>query len=473
MKKLFSLILLILCIATRYALPQNLDAAGLNTPLSKTPGEIVIRGLAASGEAQLINAVVMSYNVGHFIITGLDSWAIPSSDSIYRNLTEPWEWEDTDGFKVNQMGHPIHGSVYFNAGRLNGFNFYESVFFSAFGSSSWEVFGERNTASINDFLTTVSCSMPLGEMFYRLYLEAYSGDFPMFLAICVNPMAGFHRLVTGSNPPHGGGNLYLFQTYAGTSYAQAHSAISDSYGSKEMFSFRGPVADMGLSMIYGDPFVQESRVPFSHFEFDLSVGIDLGNYLGIRFNSDGYLFSVSPFETDMDMLTTGLSMSLDTVSAGKWDIDESSTINLFSNALAWSVKYQHFFSQNLTLQTRFLFGFTYLGVSEYYSPIEGRDLHNYGAGPNCKFSLNLEHKRLGKLQMSVFGYLLWTYPGTSAVQEGTASWLFTDITYSHSIMKNWSLGIGNSFAAEHGLYGDFPDIRRYTNVTRIFLAYNK
>ena len=61
----------------------------------------------------------------------------------WANMEHGWVW-DLDDFVVNQIGHPYQGNNYFNAGRSNGLSFYESAAVTAFGSGTWEYFGETN-----------------------------------------------------------------------------------------------------------------------------------------------------------------------------------------------------------------------------------------------------------------------------------------------------------------------------------------
>jgi hypothetical protein len=84
----------------------------------------------------------------------------------WNNMEQGWVW-DLDDFTVNQFGHPYQGSNYFNVGRANGLNFYESAALTAFGSSTWEYFGETNHASLNDFINTTLGGIALGEAFHR------------------------------------------------------------------------------------------------------------------------------------------------------------------------------------------------------------------------------------------------------------------------------------------------------------------
>jgi hypothetical protein len=255
-------------------------------------------------------------------------------------------------------------------------------------------------------------------------------------------------------------------------YAQTNSFINGTgYNNQDVFSFRGAIANMGFSIIYGNPFEQKSTIPFKQFEAAMSAGLDIGNYMDIRFISDGYLFSFSPVYTNTDMMSTGLSLHFDFVSLGELNI-YNSTIDQYSNALDWTIKYQHLFSENTTFQTKFHTGFTFMGVSEYYSPDRERDLKNYGAGLNSKLFTSLENKKLGKLEANVFSYVLWTYPETSALSQGTVFWLFADVTYSRFISKHLSIGITDSFLLERGTFKDFPNTWKYYNAIKLFIAWN-
>ena len=81
-------------------------------------------------------------------------------------MKQGWVW-DLDDFPVNQIGHPYQGNNYFTSGRANGLSFYESSAVAAFGSGTWEYFGETNLPSLNDFINTTLGGIALGEMFHR------------------------------------------------------------------------------------------------------------------------------------------------------------------------------------------------------------------------------------------------------------------------------------------------------------------
>ena len=114
-----------------------------------------------------------------------------------------WVW-DLDDFLVNQVGHPYQGNNYFTAGRANGLSFYESAAVTAFGSGTWEYFGETNHASLNDFINTTLGGIALGEMFHRagwlVRNTRATGRGRLWSeigAMALDPVTGANRFITG------------------------------------------------------------------------------------------------------------------------------------------------------------------------------------------------------------------------------------------------------------------------------------
>jgi len=121
----------------------------------------------------------------------------------WTNMKRGWEW-DLDDFAVNQIGHPYQGNNYFTTGRANGLNFWESAALTAFGSGTWEYFGETNQASLNDFINTTLGGIALGEMFHRtawLVRDPTKTGKPRLMseigATALDPMTGATRFISG------------------------------------------------------------------------------------------------------------------------------------------------------------------------------------------------------------------------------------------------------------------------------------
>jgi hypothetical protein len=174
-------------------------------------------------------------------------------------------------------------------------------------------------------------------------------------------------------------------------------------------------------------------------------------------------------------------MHLDFVSMGKSGIVDS-TIDQYSSAIDWTLKYKHSFTENTDLQLKSHAGFTFLGVSNYYSP-SGMihpyspektiyEIKNYGFGINVKNYLIFNIGKTGKLEASDFHYLMWTYPGLTSLQKGYVYWHFMDIAYSHFITKHISLGVKGLFAGETGTFSGYPGTRKKSSSVRMNVIYH-
>jgi hypothetical protein len=93
-----------------------------------------LRPFVAVGEAIGINVFVWALGM-----YGLDGeHAYINLDSMRDNLTYWFEW-DVNHLVTNFFAHPYHGSLYFNAGRANGLDYWSSGFLAFNGSLMWEM----------------------------------------------------------------------------------------------------------------------------------------------------------------------------------------------------------------------------------------------------------------------------------------------------------------------------------------------
>jgi hypothetical protein len=435
------------------------------------------QGEAAAGNSGKYPFSALSKTLfSNALLTGINNyvfdfpWAGPTPESIRENITGEWIWEDTDGFKVNNLGHPYQGSVYFNAGRSNGYTFYESLFFSFLGSITWEYFGEHQQKSANDLIATTFGSLPLGEMLHRLYQAARTAGLPAPLTALISPMDSFNRITTKRESRKEAGSLYYLSFSTGADFAGA--GFTEKEYNRDLYSFVGPAVYAGAELVYGDPFEQRGTVPYEHFELTADLEAGIGNYMSVRLISDGYLFSFAPVYTASAMLSTGLSMHYDFVSSGAYSLYDS-TIDQYSNALDWTVKYQHVFGNDFILQLKLHSGGTFFGVSNFYSPGDGgRSLKNYGGGINEKLSFTLRAEKFGKLSLDLRYYCLWTYPGTVSFSRGKVHWFFSDLSYSRKIVGKMSLGISRTFTGEYGYFDRSPNFQKYSRTRRLFIAWD-
>ena len=193
----------------------------------------------------------------------------------WANMEQGWVW-DLDDFVVNQIGHPYQGNNYFNAGRANGLSFWESAGITAFGSGTWEYFGETNHASLNDLINTTLGGIALGEMFHRtawLVRDTRATGrgrlWREIAATAIDPVTGVKRFLSGdssrvSEKPAGHGAVETSRglVSAGVLWRGSNTSAFDSAGK----------AFLELDLLYGDPTNGRSRTPYDAFGVLLRFG---------------------------------------------------------------------------------------------------------------------------------------------------------------------------------------------------------
>ena len=117
----------------------------------------------AAAEVAAIEVLPWAFN--RYVTEG--DYAYISLKTIQQNFQTGFTY-DHDAFATNQGSHPLHGSLYFNAARSNGYGFWESGAFTFFGSFLWETVMENEPPAINDMVNTTLGGMARGEIEHRL-----------------------------------------------------------------------------------------------------------------------------------------------------------------------------------------------------------------------------------------------------------------------------------------------------------------
>jgi hypothetical protein len=181
-----------------------------------------------------------------------------------------WDW-DPNSFLVNQIGHPLQGSMYFNGYRSNGYGFWSAQAMTLVGSFVWECCGERNLPSVNDLITTWMGGASVGELSRRLsdaVLDdgARGGERVVreVAGFAANPVRGIDRLLRGhawrpgrspstARPEHFVSSLSL----SGLTLGNVRTADTESRSG----------AKLAARLEYGDP-LDLGGAPFSRFVVD-------------------------------------------------------------------------------------------------------------------------------------------------------------------------------------------------------------
>ena len=218
-------------------------------------------------QVTLVNVIYELANLARGQVT-----AHITPETWWTNLERGWEW-DLDDFVVNQIGHPYQGNNYFTAGRANGLDFWESSALTAFGSGTWEYFGETNQASLNDFINTTLGGIALGEMFHRtawLVRDTRATGRSRLMkeigATVIDPITGLNRFLSGDasrvveKPPGLVPSSLGAVTFAGLLWRDSNTADSDLHPFVE------------LDLLYGDLTTGRSRVPYDAFALRFDIG---------------------------------------------------------------------------------------------------------------------------------------------------------------------------------------------------------
>jgi hypothetical protein len=192
----------------------------------------------------------------------------------WANMQQGWVW-DLDDFTVNQIGHPYQGNNYFNAGRANGLSFYESAAVTAFGSATWEYFGETNFPSLNDFINTTLGGIALGEMFHRAawlvrdtHATGHARVWREIGATAIDPVTGANRFIRGD-----ASRVTDKPADMVPSDLAAHTAVGVLWQGTQGSAFTATGEPfLEVDAIYGDPDKGRSRTPYDAFAVRLRLG---------------------------------------------------------------------------------------------------------------------------------------------------------------------------------------------------------
>ena len=224
------------------------------------------RFLAAAGEVLLLEVAPWAYDR----YVSKEDFAFISFETIKHNFQTGFHY-DRDHFTINQSSHPYHGSLFFNAGRENGYSYWESGLFALSGSLLWECCMEKDPPSINDLVNTTLGGMTRGEVAHRLsamVLDNTSGGAARVVrevgAAILNPVGAFNRLVRGDmfrrfdNPE----DRFPTVVLVGLDLGYRHVAGAPPHPDQAIGT---------LSVLYGDPFAGDLHQPFDSFWLGLDV----------------------------------------------------------------------------------------------------------------------------------------------------------------------------------------------------------
>ncbi len=388
-------------------------------------------------------------------------WADISPRTWVDNLKYPWQW-DNNKFNNNQFAHPYHGSLYFNTGRANGYNFWESTPWAFGGSLMWELFGEVWAPSPNDLANTTLGGITLGEMLWRfssLVLDNQAtGSNRMWREIgatAINPVRGFNRLVRGEmnriseNPPDW--RPTRIQAAMDVGYRHFSSDLrqrSDASTDQAFIRFTGT---------YGDQFEDLGKAPFSHFQFTGTVATRSGNLKALQDLRVRGSLAARSLNSGSESTKLALFMTYEYISNPVMDFGAQG----FLGGLTTRGR-----KGKMAFSGEALVRFNPIAAirSDYFVTAEGRD-YDYGIGLGGRLAGSAVWQGKGLVQVNggyAFLPVVSGFPGQHH--------LFVFNSEARGYLRNGKFGFGAGFTRvwRHSRYTFNPDVDEDMSEFRIF-----
>ena len=399
------------------------------------------------------------------------NWAVVGFNSWWRKINNGWEY-DGDAFLTNCFAHPYHGNLFYNVGRTNGYNFWESSAWSFVGSAIWEYFGEFYRPAFNDWVFTSVNGINLGEMTYRLSTmitdNTASGSKRFWSEVfgtILNPVRGFNRIISGE----------VGKTFPNAEWREPENfMIALSSGVRRLDKNGDKLVKegveegvFGLDLVYGEPFKAEN--PFSYFR--VSMGIASGLPHLNKLESSGYL----------------MGLNLKNTKSVKHKIDvnlEYGYYNIFKQDEADSLKYNGILFGETSVNPCLLSSFkiwensrlnTLIGVNgvlmgatpnDYYYDVEGRN-YDFGPGIGMRLAVALQTGMWNYIKLSYGGLWLWTMsePADSKhhIHNLSLDFLFPLNSY-------FAFGVGGNVYWRNSYYKYHEDVYKEHPSVRVFFT---
>ena len=253
---------------------------------------LAARPWRAAGEVFLVNGTVWAFD--RYVMR--EDFARISGRSINHNLHHGVVW-DNDRFSTNFFAHPFHGSLYFNAARSNGMNFWHSFPYALGGSLMWELACETEPPAVNDLIATSVGGAALGEATHRMAALLFDSSrrgvarvWREALGTILSPVDGLNRLLSGSMwhvSPRRPNDCFHTTPLELTACVGMRCLADGTRFFRDGCSFC-----MDFSLRYGDAF-RGSTVPYDYFSFGIGLGLSAGQPLINRIRLTGNLWSTA------------------------------------------------------------------------------------------------------------------------------------------------------------------------------------
>lgn len=347
---------------------------------------------------EVLAANAMVWSMDRYIMDADFSKIGPSTWKF--NVETGWEW-DQDRFGINFIGHPYSGTMSFNAGRSNGYNYWQSFLFAVGGSLMWEYFGENTQPSYNDIINTPVNGAFLGEIFYRLssnILDDRTSGMNRFgrelSAGLIDPIRGLNRLIQGKSFRKTNIEVYQKEPLNIILYAGMHY-YSDGEAPSQM---------VNAQFDYGNPFENQNRKPFDFFKLRVDLNFSVGRKVLDNISGYGILVGKNSQKGKSSILMGAFQ---------HFDYWDNKTFELGTIGFGGGIFHKLAISKTSALYSNIHGAVVpFAGNSRQVGPDSSqvRD-YDFGGGFEGKFESTLNISNYATLTMIYYYYMLHTYVG--------------------------------------------------------------
>ncbi len=453
-------------------------------PLKKKPWQ-------AAAEVAGLNVGVWAFD--RYVLKG--DYAYISLNSMKNNLKSGFYW-DNDSFLTNLFGHPYQGSLYFDAARSNGMNFWESSLYTAGGSLMWEIFMENEHPSINDFISTTIGGTALGEAFYRtsdIFFDNRATGWNRFgrelLGTIFAPGRGLTRIINGES--------WKRSRYSGnqSDHSDTYFEISAGIKATELFDLNRELIDEGLGGViearvkYGDLY-EESEKPFDCFLISVSFNLQKNQPLIGQADLMAKLWSRRIYNDSKKELHFGVFQHFDYYSSDTLSRSNTSTDTKMPYEIGVPASFGiGLFGRGHNTQNTF----TYFGqihtsaillgssLSDYFHDVDRN--YNFGSGFSGKLAFGCVYKKKIGISAVFESYDIFTWKGyvpgktefdkDSNVQgdKSRAYYNLSNIKITYRFNDIWSIYLRRYDYFRKTNYEYLPDVKSHTSETSLMVTY--
>lgn len=417
-----------------------------------TPFKVQKRFWAASITNLATNVIINRYDADIRNI----HWAKVTPTHWKANLKAGFQ-PDYDHFTTNWLGHPTHGSFFYNAARSNGYNYWQSIPFTLAGSLVWEYFGETYNASEIDLFTTSFGGIYMGEMTHRfseaIRYRVKNRVLKQTAITILNPASQFNGLFFKKNK----------RIYSDTVHAPIRSQLA--FGGSYPF---GQVGDnpfgargyLSYSIIYGELFRKDQKPykPFDFFVFKTWVTYSIKG-------KDSLFFNISSYAP---LLVKHLSKNSVISLSQHYDNLASDVYKIGSLAVTGDYSFRHNWNSKNTLTACVKAGIIPFGSSKsdivkyiYHSedPEFQRD-YVYGKGFTGGIDISLRTQKYGKFMCNFDRWVIFTDRDAKGVED----LMMLIVDYDYPIWRKLGLGLQFNYykrLARYEKYANFQNINNH------------